>query len=76
MSAAEVARATADRLAAADAAGLNATLHWSRELLEAEATRVAAMPAAGPLAAVTVAVKDNIVTLDMPTTCASRMLEG
>ena len=76
MSAAEVARATAERLAAADAAGLNATLHWSRALLNAEAARVDAMPVPGALAAVPVAVKDNIVTLDVPTTCASRMLEG
>jgi aspartyl-tRNA(Asn)/glutamyl-tRNA(Gln) amidotransferase subunit A len=76
VSAVQVARATADRLTAADAAGLNATLHWSRALLETEAARIDSMPVPGPLAAVPVAVKDNIVTLDMPTTCASRMLEG
>ena len=74
MSAAAVARATSERLAAA--AGLNATLHWSREALDAEAARVDAMPAPGPLAAVPIAVKDNIVGTDMPTTCASRILEG
>ena len=33
-------------LAKADADGLNATLHWSPELLQAEARRVAAVPAA------------------------------
>ena len=74
MSAAAVARATGERLAAA--AGLNATLHWSREALDAEAARVDAMPAPGPLAAVPIAVKDNIVGTDMPTTCASHILEG
>jgi aspartyl-tRNA(Asn)/glutamyl-tRNA(Gln) amidotransferase subunit A len=76
VTAAAVARATATRLAAADAAGLNATLHWSESLLEAEAARVDAMPAAGPLAAMPIALKDNIVTIQAPTTCGSRILEG
>jgi aspartyl-tRNA(Asn)/glutamyl-tRNA(Gln) amidotransferase subunit A len=37
-----------------------------------------ARPAAdeGPLAGVAVALKDNLCTRDMPTTCASRILEG
>jgi aspartyl-tRNA(Asn)/glutamyl-tRNA(Gln) amidotransferase subunit A len=76
VSAAAVARAVGDRLAAAERAGLNATLHWSREVLAAEAARVDAAPAAGPLAAMPIALKDNIVTTDAPTTCASRILEG
>ena len=76
MSAAAAARETASRLVAADAAGLNATLHWSAAELEAEAARVDAMPDAGPLAAMPIALKDNIVTSQAPTTCGSRILEG
>ena len=70
----DVAAATAARLAAASP--LNAPLHWSPDLLNAEAARVDAMPTPGPLAAVPIAVKDNIVTVEQPTTCASRILEG
>ncbi len=73
---ADTARETGARLAAADAAGLNATLHWSQALLDAEAARVDGMPARGPLHGVAIALKDNIVTMDAPTTCASRILEG
>ncbi|MGE5230540.1 MAG: amidase family protein, partial [Deltaproteobacteria bacterium] len=72
MTAAEVARETGARLARAAADGLNATLHWSQDALNAEAARVDALPARGALHAVPVAVKDNIVTTDAPTTCASR----
>jgi aspartyl-tRNA(Asn)/glutamyl-tRNA(Gln) amidotransferase subunit A len=74
VTAAEVARETGARLAKAE--GLNATLHWSQEALDAEAVRVDALLARGALHALPVAVKDNIVTTDAPTTCASRILEG
>jgi aspartyl-tRNA(Asn)/glutamyl-tRNA(Gln) amidotransferase subunit A len=73
---ATAARETGARLAAADAAGLNATLHWSQELLDAEGARVDAMERPGPLAALPIAIKDNIVTTEQPTTCGSRILEG
>jgi aspartyl-tRNA(Asn)/glutamyl-tRNA(Gln) amidotransferase subunit A len=70
--AARVAAETGRRVAAA--AHLNAILSWSQELLDAEAARVDAMPE--PLAAMPVALKDNIVTVEQPTTCGSRILEG
>jgi aspartyl-tRNA(Asn)/glutamyl-tRNA(Gln) amidotransferase subunit A len=73
-----VARETGEKLRRT--ADLNATLHWSQELLDREAARIDALgPAerkALPLAGVPVALKDNIVTTDQPTTCASRILEG
>jgi len=78
-SAADSARDTAERLTLAEAAGLNATLHWSEAMLTAEGRRVDALRATGAplaLAGVPVALKDNIVTTDAPTTCASRILEG
>ena len=74
MSASVVARETGARLAGA--AALNATLHWSQDALDAEAARVDAMPAPGALSGLAVALKDNIVTTEQPTTCASRILEG
>ena len=74
--AAAAARATADALTATDAAGLNATLHWSRPLLEREAERADAGAADAPLYAMPIALKDNIVTAEQPTTCGSRMLDG
>jgi aspartyl-tRNA(Asn)/glutamyl-tRNA(Gln) amidotransferase subunit A len=57
------------RFDAGDVAGLNAFLAVDRD-----ATKVDG--ATGALAGVPVAIKDNLATLSLPTTCASRVLEG
>ena len=76
MSALEVAREVGARLADVDRRGLNATLDWSQAALDAEATRVDSMSARGALHALPVALKDNMVTTEQPTTCGSKILEG
>jgi aspartyl-tRNA(Asn)/glutamyl-tRNA(Gln) amidotransferase subunit A len=61
--------------------GLNIVVATNREssIAAAEQVALAYGSAAGeamPLAGVPIVVKDNIATLDMPTTCASRILAG
>ncbi len=69
------ATAAADRLEAPDTQALNAVTAYDREILLAGARALEHAPP-GPLTGLTVAVKDNICTLDYPTTCGSRVLEG
>jgi aspartyl-tRNA(Asn)/glutamyl-tRNA(Gln) amidotransferase subunit A len=60
-------------------AGLNAFLAVAGDAAQSDARRVDETVAAGRPAALcgaTIAIKDNLCTLDMPTTCGSRILEG
>jgi aspartyl-tRNA(Asn)/glutamyl-tRNA(Gln) amidotransferase subunit A len=75
-SAAEVCRATLDRIRAGT--GLGAFLAVDEERAMARARAVDAAPGGtdGMLAGVPVAIKDNICTRDLPTTAGSRALNG
>jgi len=73
MSAHDLAVETGRRFA--EAAPLNATLHWSQDVLDREAARLSVTPD-GPLTGMAIAIKDNIVTTEEPTTCASKILAG
>lgn len=79
VSAVEVAEAHLDRMAAVEPK-LNAFLHVDRQTTLEQARAVDARRAAGeelgPLAGVPIAHKDIFATKDMPTTAASKILEG
>ncbi|HHN46410.1 MAG TPA: Asp-tRNA(Asn)/Glu-tRNA(Gln) amidotransferase subunit GatA, partial [Planctomycetes bacterium] len=79
LSAAAAVKAALQRIEAVEPK-VNAFLHIAADNALAAAQQLDAKTAAGekpgPLAGVPVALKDNIATGDMPTTCASRMLEG
>jgi aspartyl-tRNA(Asn)/glutamyl-tRNA(Gln) amidotransferase subunit A len=79
VSAVEVATAHLDRIDAVEGK-VNAFLHVGREAALTQAAAVDAKIAAGeelgPLAGVPIAHKDVFTTTDMPTTCASKILEG
>ena len=64
-------RAVTERIRDAEASpdGLNAFVSLAQ-------TEPSESPLDGRLGGVAVAIKDNIVTLDLPTTCGSRLLEG
>jgi aspartyl-tRNA(Asn)/glutamyl-tRNA(Gln) amidotransferase subunit A len=72
----KVADATATRIEETEASGLNGSVAFDRQVVMRQAVDVARAKNTGPLAATTVAVKDNICTLEYPTTCASRILAG
>ncbi len=79
VSAAEVTQAHLDRIAAVDGS-VHAFLHVDPDGALAQARAVDAKRAAGeplgPLAGVPIAHKDVFTTADMPTTAASKILEG
>jgi aspartyl-tRNA(Asn)/glutamyl-tRNA(Gln) amidotransferase subunit A len=75
VSAVEVAQAHLDRIAAVDDR-VHAFLHVGSESALDQARRVDAGEVSGPLAGVPLALKDVIVSSDMPATAGSRILEG
>ena len=79
VSAVEVAQAHLDRMSQTDAK-IHAFLHVAADTALQAARAVDAQRAAGeplgPLAGVPLALKDVFTTRDMPTTCASRILDG
>ncbi|MET0844419.1 MAG: Asp-tRNA(Asn)/Glu-tRNA(Gln) amidotransferase subunit GatA [Mycetocola sp.] len=79
ISAVEATQASLDRIAAVDG-GVNAFLHVATDAALTAARdidrRRGSGEKLGPLAGVPIAVKDVLVTTDMPTTAGSRILEG
>ena len=61
------------RAAEAGPEGLNAFISLAGDVVEGQGDPI---DENAPLAGVPVAVKDNIATLELPTTCGSRLLEG
>src|SRR5262249_53870201 len=73
MSVEETVRAQLDRIRAVDSR-VHAFLCVDEEGALADARRIDAKERRGPLAGLTVALKDNIVARGMPTTCGSKIL--
>ncbi len=67
------ARSAAARIEANE---LNAVIAFDREVFLDQARELAGNGSTGPLRGLVAAIKDNICTLEYPTTCGSRILEG
>jgi aspartyl-tRNA(Asn)/glutamyl-tRNA(Gln) amidotransferase subunit A len=67
---------TADRIERSRARGVNAVLAYDRPTFIRQAEARLRGSGSGALEGVPVGVKDNICTLEYPTTCASKMLRG
>ncbi len=74
MSVLQSARRAAARIEAAH--GLNAVVSFDRDILLEQASAVDRGGSAGPVRGLIIGIKDNICTLEHPTTCASRILAG
>jgi aspartyl-tRNA(Asn)/glutamyl-tRNA(Gln) amidotransferase subunit A len=72
---AELCLARIERLDPEIGAFLALSQDWIHRQAEAAQSAIDA-GRAGPLTGIPVAVKDNLTTIDLPTTCASRILEG
>ncbi len=72
----ERAREAAAKIEAVERKGLHAVLAFDRKVLLEQATRLDAARTDGALKGLVIGVKDNIATLEYPTTCGSRILEG
>ncbi len=64
------------RIARVEERGINATLAFEADTVLQQARALTQRPDSTPLDGLTLGIKDNICTLEYPTTCASRALEG
>ena len=76
MSAVQTARRAIQQITKVERAGLNAVIGFDSEVLLHQANVLDRDKKSGALAGLAVGIKDNICTLEYPTTCASRILEG
>ena len=76
MSAAQTARRAIQQITEVEQAGLNAAIGFDPEVLLRQAHILDRDKKSGSLTGLAVGIKDNICTLEYPTTCASRILEG
>ena len=69
-------RGIAGRIEATSTRELNAVISFDRNVLRAQVDSLVDSGLRGPLRGLACGIKDNICTLEYPTTCASRVLHG